>query len=151
MKTYGCNNVYNSLSELVKDKNVDAVGVYTDGPLHVDHAVEAMEHGKHVISAVPACWATVEQGERLLDAVKRTGQTYMMAETSYFQQKTISARKFYEAGKFGRFITASPNTSIPVSKCCISTKANARGVTVSRRCTIRRTAPPICSASRASD
>ena len=98
---YGCQNVYNSLAELVRDKNVDAVAIFTDGPLHVEHAVEAMKHGKHVISAVPACWATIEQAELLLNTVRETGMTYMMAETSYYQQKTISARKFYEEGRFG--------------------------------------------------
>lgn len=98
---YQCDNVYNSLAELVKDPDVDAVAVFTDAPLHVPHAVECLEHGKHVISAVPACYATVEDGERLLAKVEETGLTYMMAETSYYQQFTISARKFYEDGDFG--------------------------------------------------
>jgi predicted dehydrogenase len=34
--------------------------------------------------------------------VKRSGLTYMMAETSYYQQLTISARKFQQEGAFGR-------------------------------------------------
>jgi predicted dehydrogenase len=43
----------------------------------------------------------MEQAEMLADTVKKYGLTYMMAETSYFQQKTISVRKFQEEGKFG--------------------------------------------------
>jgi predicted dehydrogenase len=43
----------------------------------------------------------VEEAYQLLDAVKKYGLTYMMAETSYYQQPTISARKFYDAKKFG--------------------------------------------------
>lgn len=101
MQVYGCSKSYPSLEELVKDKKVDAVAIFTDGPLHVQHTVEAMKHGKHVISAVPAAWATMEQAEMLYDTVKKYGLTYMMAETSYYQQSTISARKFYQAGKFG--------------------------------------------------
>ncbi|HPA44519.1 MAG TPA: Gfo/Idh/MocA family oxidoreductase [bacterium] len=101
VKTYGCQKVHNSLAELVKDKDIDAVAVFTDGPLHVEHVAEAMKHGKHAISAVPAAYGTMEQAEMLADTVKKYGLTYMMAETSYFQQKTISARKFQEEGKFG--------------------------------------------------
>ncbi|NQU19703.1 MAG: Gfo/Idh/MocA family oxidoreductase [Candidatus Nealsonbacteria bacterium] len=101
MKTYGCSKSYESLEKLVLDKNIDAVAVFTDGPLHVQHTVEAMRHGKHVISAVPAAWATIEQCELLRDTVRKHGLTYMMAETSYYQQPTISARKFFRAGKFG--------------------------------------------------
>src|SRR5574340_1205859 len=47
MKTYGCKKSYESLEKLVLDKDVDAVAIFTDGPLHVQHAVEAMRHGKH--------------------------------------------------------------------------------------------------------
>jgi predicted dehydrogenase len=60
-----------------------------------------MKNGKHVISAVPAAWGTIEQAQLLHDTVKKYGLTYMMAETGYYQQSTISARKFYEQGKFG--------------------------------------------------
>ncbi len=100
MKVYSCEKVYNSLEELVRDKNIDAVGVFTDAPLHVQHAVEAMKHGKHVISAVPAAACSIDDAELLLDTVKTTGLTYMMAETSHYQQSTISARRFYEKDLF---------------------------------------------------
>ncbi len=103
---YQCDNTYKSLEELVKDKNVDAVAVFTEGTMHVPHALEAFKHGKHVISAVPACYATLEEAEMLLEGVESTGLTYMMAETSYFQQFTISARKFAEAGDFGTIFYA---------------------------------------------
>ena len=101
MNVYKCSKSYNSLEELVLARDIDAVAIFTDGPLHVQHTIEAMKNGKHVISAVPAAWATVEQAELLLDTVKKYGLTYMMAETSHYQQFTISARKFYRQGKFG--------------------------------------------------
>ena len=101
MQVYNCRKAYNSLEELVLAKDIDAVAIFTDGPLHVQHTIEAMKNGKHVISAVPAAWATIEQAELLLDTVKKYGLTYMMAETGYYQQSTISARNFYKQGKFG--------------------------------------------------
>lgn len=101
VNTYKCERVYPSLEELVKADDIDAVAIFTDGPLHVQHVVEAMKHGKHTISAVPACVGSMEDAALLLDTVKTHGLTYMMAETSYFQQKTISARKFYQEGQFG--------------------------------------------------
>lgn len=101
-EVYKCEKAYDSLEEMVRrDKNIDAVAVFTDGPLHVRHTVDCMKHGKHVISAVPAAWATLDECAQLKEIVESTGLTYMMAETSYYQQFTISARKFYEAGEFG--------------------------------------------------
>ena len=102
MNIYNCSKSYNSLEELVKDKNIDAVGVFTEGPNHVKHVLECLKHGKHVISAVPAFWGTMEEAHLLYDAVEKSGLIYMMAETSYYQQFTISARKFYKEGKFGK-------------------------------------------------
>jgi predicted dehydrogenase len=102
MRTYRCAKAYPSLEELVWDPKIDAVAVFTDGPLHVRHVRECMRHGKHVISAVPACWATLDDA-RFLDAtVRKHGLTYMMAETGYYQQSTISARRFHQAGRFGQ-------------------------------------------------
>ena len=102
MRVYQCDKSYNSLEELVKDRTVDAVAVFTEGPNHVRHVIEVMKHGKHAISAVPASLGGgVEEAELLLATVKKYGLTYMMAETSYYQQPTISVRQFHEQGKFG--------------------------------------------------
>ena len=100
MNIYRCNKSYPSLEEMVKDKNIDAIAVFTGAPDHVRHTIECMKHGKHVISAVPAC-LTLEEAGQLLEAVKKYGLTYMMAETGYYQQHTISARKMYRNGDFG--------------------------------------------------
>lgn len=101
MKTYRCKKSYDSLEKLVLDPRIDAVAVFTEGPNHVKHVGEAMRHGKHVISAVPAAWGALEECELLRDTVCKHGLTYMMAETSYYQQATISARKFFREGRFG--------------------------------------------------
>lgn len=99
-KTYQCGNTYSSFEEMIQDKNVDAVAIFSGAPDHVKHSCMAMRAGKHVISAVPAA-QTLEDAQRLADCVKETGMTYMMAETSYYRQPMISARKFLKEGKFG--------------------------------------------------
>ncbi|MCX6894156.1 MAG: Gfo/Idh/MocA family oxidoreductase, partial [Verrucomicrobia bacterium] len=107
MKVYQCARSYPSLEEMVKDPNLDAIGVFTDGPKHFEHAMLALAHGKHVISATPAVMAAtateaLDQAHKLSEKVKQTGLTYMMAETSLWQQRTISARKLYANGAFGQ-------------------------------------------------
>ncbi len=100
MKTYGSVHAYNSLDELLRGSKAEAVGLFTPAPDHVRHAIQCLQAGKHVLSAVPAAMSLAEC-ERLIGAVKRSGLTYMMAETSHYQQLTISARKFYQEGAFG--------------------------------------------------
>jgi len=95
VKTFGCSKTYTSLDELLKDRNIDAVAVFTGAPDHFRHTVACLKAGKHVICAVPAAMSIAEC-EELVDTVKETGLTYMMAETSYYSQSAISARKFYQ-------------------------------------------------------
>jgi len=99
-KVYRCAKAYESLEQLVLDRAVEAVFIATPAPDHVRHSVLALKAGKHVLCAVPAAM-TLEECRQLIDTVKATGLTYMMAETSVWQQPTISARQFFRDGKFG--------------------------------------------------
>ena len=49
---------YPSLEELVKDDKIEAVFVATDAPSHARHCIDALRHGKHVASAVPAVFGS---------------------------------------------------------------------------------------------
>lgn len=100
-QVYGCRKTYPSLEELIKDPQVEAVGIFTGAPDHVRHAEACLNAGKHVICAVPA-GMTLEECEQLLQTVKRTGLTYMMAETTWYHQSVITARQWFRQGNFGR-------------------------------------------------
>jgi predicted dehydrogenase len=100
METYRCPKSYESLEKLILDRNIDAVAIFTPAPDHVRHVVAALKSGKHALSAVPAAMS-LDECTLLLDTVKSTGLTYMMAETSYYQQATISARRFHREERFG--------------------------------------------------
>ena len=102
-QTYRCDTAYKDYRQLIADKNVDAVGVFTPLPLHVPMAVAAMEAGKHVISAV-AAGMNEQECVRLLETVKRTGTIYMMAETSYYRPEIITCRQWAAEKKFGEII-----------------------------------------------
>jgi predicted dehydrogenase len=101
-----CDIKYPSLEELVKDDNVEAVFVATDAPSHARHCIEALNHGKHVATAVPAVWGSLEDAEKLFETVKRTGLKYMMFETSMFHERLYAMRQIYEAGGFGKIVYA---------------------------------------------
>jgi len=102
-QVYKCEKAYESLEKLVLDPKVEAVAVFTGAPDHARHVVECMKHGKHVISAVPAC-VTLEEAAQLKEMKEKTGLKYMMAETSYYRAPCIFARQLWQAGKFGRFL-----------------------------------------------
>ncbi len=103
-KACRCEKTYPSLEELVKDPAVEAVFVATDAPSHCRHCIEVLKHGKHVASAVPAVFGSLEDAERLYNAVKFSGRNYMMFETSAFRDDCYAMRKIYRAGGFGELV-----------------------------------------------
>ena len=103
-KVAGCQKTYPSLEELVKDDRIEAVFIATDAPSHARLAMEALNHGKHVASAVPAVFGSLEDAEKLFEAVKRSGLKYMMFETSMFRENLYAMRQIYKAGGFGKVV-----------------------------------------------
>ena len=103
-KVTRCAKTYPSLEELVKDDRIEAVFVATDAPSHARHCIEVLKHGKHVASAVPAVFGSVEDAHKLFDAVKASGLKYMMFETSYFHEDLYGMRQIYNAGGLGKLL-----------------------------------------------
>jgi predicted dehydrogenase len=100
MQVYRCAKSHESLEQLILDRDVDAVAVFTGAPDHVRDCVACLNAGKHVICAVPACMS-LEEADLLAATVESTGLTYMMAETSWYHQSVITARKWFQEGTFG--------------------------------------------------
>lgn len=104
-KAARCAKTYPSLEELVKDDRIEAVFVATDAPNHAKHCIEVLKHGKHVASAVPACFGSLEEGDQLFEAVKAAkGLNYMMFETSYFHDDLFAMREIFKAGGLGKVL-----------------------------------------------
>jgi len=99
-----CEKTYSSLEELVKDDRIEAVFVATDAPSHARHCIEVLAHGKHVASAVPAVFGSIEDADRLFEAVRKSGLNYMMFETSFFHEDLFAMRQIFDAGGLGQLV-----------------------------------------------
>ena len=91
--------------EALLESDVDAVGIFTQRWTHGALVVQALRAGKHVYSAVPMAISRDEIAA-IIDAVRETGLTYMMGETSYYNPATVFARERIAQGAFGRMVYA---------------------------------------------
>ncbi|MCL2304646.1 MAG: Gfo/Idh/MocA family oxidoreductase [Planctomycetaceae bacterium] len=106
-KRVKCEKKFESLEKMVLDDTIEAIFVATDAPAHARHCIEAMKHGKHVASAVPAVFGSergLEEADELLETVKKTGLVYMLFETSAYHDAVYASREIYKAGGFGKMI-----------------------------------------------
>ena len=99
-----CAKTYPSLEELVRDDRIEAVFVATDAPSHARHCLEVLKHGKHVASAVPAVFGSVDDADTLFAAVKASGRKYMLFETSCFHEDLHAMRQLYRAEALGKLL-----------------------------------------------
>jgi predicted dehydrogenase len=97
----GLAGTFASFEELIASPAIDAVAIFTQRWTHGPLVVKALRAGKHVYSAVPMA-ISVDEISAIIDAVRETGLTYMMGETSYYNPATVFARRKVAAGEFGR-------------------------------------------------
>ncbi len=100
-------DAYTSLEELLAS-DVDAVVIITQPWLHAPQAIQAMEAGKHVYSAVPIIAIPdadeiLDWCDKLVQTCTRTGQRYMLGETTIYRPQTMYCRRRAAEGAFGTF------------------------------------------------
>lgn len=105
---FGVPKAYTSYAELLRDPDVDAIHINTPIPDHAAQTLLALEAGKHVACTVPMA-TSLEDCQRIVEAVRRTGKSYMMMETVVYSREFLYLRGLRDAGALGRiqFLQAS--------------------------------------------
>lgn len=94
-----------SFEAMLESDAVDAVAIFTQRWLHGPMVLQALRAGKHVYSTVPMA-VSQEEIAAIIEAVRETGLTYMMGETSHYNPATVHARNQIAEGAFGRLFYA---------------------------------------------
>lgn len=126
-------DVYTSLDDICR-ADLDALVIMTQPWLHAPQAIQALEAGKHVYTAVPIIWIpdgdeTLDWCDRLIETCRRTGLHYMLGETSIYRPETMYCRRRAAEGAFGHFVFAEGEYLHDVD----SPRSNLRDVQAHRR------------------
>ena len=82
-------NCYTDVNEFFKDPQLEAVLIAVPHYFHVDLAIAAMEHGKHVIVEKPISVHKAE-AQRLIDAAEKYPE---LVRSAMFNQRTLPAHR----------------------------------------------------------
>jgi predicted dehydrogenase len=99
---FSINQTFESLAEFWKS-DFDAVAIFTPRWTHAQIALEAIENGRHVYTAVPM-GITKDEVTQLVAAAGKSGLTYFMAETSYYYPAVVFSRNKFNDGQIGKFV-----------------------------------------------
>ncbi len=86
-------------------EGLDIVAVITPGPVHAEQSVKAMRAGAHVLCETPCVYSLAEARE-VVDAVRSTGKTFMLAEDYIWQGWSEHIKRKAEEGCFGEILYA---------------------------------------------
>lgn len=103
--------------------DLDAIAIITQPWLHAPQAIQALESGKDVYSAVPVICLPdddemLDWCGRIIDAVRRTGKNYMLGETTWYRPQTMFCRRKFQAGEFGKVVYAAAEYQHDVDSQC---------------------------------
>ena len=92
--------VYTDYEQMLSDKAVDIVVVATPDHLHGQHAILALEAGKHVLSEIPMA-TTLAEVERIVALTDRSGLKYHMGNQVRYAFCLQDVQKLIANGDFG--------------------------------------------------
>lgn len=84
------------------EHDMDAVILANYFHEHAPFAIQALNAGKHVMSETSACH-TLGEGVALIQAVEKTGLTYVFAENYPYMAYNQEMRRLYQKGAIGEF------------------------------------------------
>lgn len=94
-------NVYTDFEGLCRDPSVEAIYVASPHRFHAAQAVEAMEHGKHVLVEKPLA-LTIEECDAVVAAADRTGMQLIVGHTHAFDPNVREMQRIIQSGELGR-------------------------------------------------
>lgn len=97
---YGADNGYGSYEALLSDQHVDVVYIATPHTFHHQHAIMALEAGKHVLCEKPLGINTREVNE-MIEVARRKGKFLMEALWSRFNPALLDAVNKVREGSLG--------------------------------------------------
>ncbi len=92
---------FESCEELLSDDRIDFVVIATPNDVHREIAIDAMEHGKNVMSEKPVTLSS-EMLEEMISASERTGKLFTVHQNRRFDPDYLTIKKIYDANTLGK-------------------------------------------------
>lgn len=113
-ETYDIPHAHGSYEELVADPDVDIVYIATPHPSHVDNALLALDHGKHVLVEKPFTLNAVEAAA-IRDRAAEKGLLAMEAMWTRYLPHMVRIREILAAGTLGEIRVVSADHTQKIS------------------------------------
>ncbi|MFC2071980.1 Gfo/Idh/MocA family protein [Chloroflexota bacterium] len=94
--------VYSELSEMLSAESLDIVDICTPPQIHAQLAVQAIEHGCHVLMEKPMALKTSDC-DKMISAAQKSGVKLCVVHNTIFYSPFLKARNIVAEGAIGEF------------------------------------------------
>ena len=101
---FGFHRYTTSYEEMLNDREIDVIGIYTPDHLHAEHIKMALEHGKHVVCTKPLI-DDLSKAKELLQLSGKAGKHLLVGQSSRFFEPMKRQRSDFEKGEIGELVT----------------------------------------------
>jgi predicted dehydrogenase len=102
---FGVTAFYNDWRALLERDDIDVVFIHSENNRHVDEVVAAAESGKDIFCEKPMA-TTLEDADRMLEAVRKANVQLTTAFVSRFGQEAERAKRIVDTGILGDIVSA---------------------------------------------
>ena len=103
-KEFDFQNYTTSYQQMLDDKTIDVIAIYTPDHLHAEHVKQALLYDKHVICTKPFI-NNLSKAQELLALSKSTQKKVFIGQSSRFFEPAMRQRKDFVEGTIGELIT----------------------------------------------
>ena len=96
---------YDSLEAMLSDPEISIISITTPSGFHLEPALEAARHGKHLLIEKPI-EVTYERARQIIDAARENGVLVSGVFQSRFQEAARIMKDAIDKGRFGRIVLA---------------------------------------------
>ena len=114
VQKYGC-EYYPDYRDGLDDSRIDAVVVSTPTPYHYDIALDAINHGKHVLCEMPLT-SSLDLSEKLAGRAKEAGMLLMPVLNFRFTPNYVRAKELLQDGRIGTPMAFTFREHIPAKE-----------------------------------
>lgn len=103
-KEFDFANYTTNYEDMLNDKEIDIIAIYTPDHLHAEHIKQALLYDKHVVCTKPFI-DDLSKANELIDIQNKTGNKVFVGQSSRFFEPYKRQRKDFEEGLIGELIT----------------------------------------------
>lgn len=101
--------VHKNYRDFLDDENIDVAVIASISGYHAEHAIDCLNHGKHVLIEKPIA-LTVEDADRIIALAKEKDKKVAVAHVNRFMPAVQKLRRALEEGRFGKLIHGTART-----------------------------------------